>query len=182
MFVQGVFLLIWFDNSVVDLGCFIKWTLSRKSANSQLKLALLCRVSICINMNLVTQVFISKGSSSIIIIFWTEILSKEFVKIIKIRQGWQWQYHCIMWYTKNIISNHQLFSKWGESLNDVQQKCEIKCDFAVHRIEVPHQETQVQLSKCQLVIMMTSAPSSLKMCTEHKSLNSILCPWVDMPC
>jgi len=165
----------------VDLGCFIKWTLSKNSANSQLKLAVSHRVSICIIMNHVTQVFISNSSS--IIIFWTEILSKEFVEIIKIRQwGWKWQHHCIMEYIKNIISNHCLSSKWGESLNNVQQKCEVKCDFAVHRIEVLHQETLVQISKCQLLIMMTSAPSSLKMCTEHKSLNSILCLWVDMPC
>jgi len=73
------FLLIWFENSGVNLGCFIKWTLSRNSANSQLKLALSHRVSICINMNHVTQVFIS-NSSIIIIIFLTEILSESVCK------------------------------------------------------------------------------------------------------
>lgn len=136
-FCSEFFLLIWFENSLVYFGCYIKWTLSRNSANSQLKLALSHRVSICINMNHVTLVFISNSSS--IIIFWPEILSKEFVKVMKIRRrGWKWQHHCIMQYTKNIISNHHLPSKWEESLNNVQKKCEIKCDFAVHRIEVPH--------------------------------------------
>lgn len=176
----GFFYSEWYVNSVVDLGCLIKWTLSRNSVNSQLKLAVSHKVPICINMNHVTWVFISSSSSSVI--FWTEMLSKEFVKITKIRQRGPWQHHCIVRCTKKIISDHHLSSRWGESLNDAQQKCEIKCDFAVHRIEVPHQETLVQLSKCQLLIMMTSAPSSLEMCTEPKSLNSILRLWVDMLC
>jgi hypothetical protein len=109
------------------------------------------------------------------------ILPKDFLKIMKIRQQvWQW-HHCIMSCTKNIISDHHLSGRWGESINNFRYTFEIKCNFSVHRIEVPHQETLLQLSKCQLLIMMTSVPSSLKMCTEHKSLNSIHCLWVDMP-
>jgi hypothetical protein len=56
------------------------------------------------------------------------------------------------------------------------------CKFYVHRIEVRRQETLLRVSRYQFLITTISAQSSLKMFTEHKSLNSTLCLWVETLC
>lgn len=68
--VQGI---IFLHTSVMDLGCSIKWALSRNWANMQPNLVLWHKVPICISMTHAAQIVISSSSVN----FWSEVLSKR---------------------------------------------------------------------------------------------------------